>query len=40
MRNTHTVGSGILQETLKNVQYDKQTLWDLHFDEKTEKRGQ
>ena len=38
MRNTHTVGTRILQETLKKVQYDKCTLWNLPFDEKTEKR--
>jgi hypothetical protein len=36
---THTIGPGIWQETLKNVKYEKYTLSDLDYGEKTEKRG-
>ena len=39
MRNTHTIGTGIWRETLKNMKYEKFTLCDLDFGEKTEKRG-
>ena len=35
----HTVGPGIWQETLKNVENDKYTMQDLDDGEKTEKRG-
>ena len=33
----HTVGPGIQQETIKNVEIDKYTMQGLDFDEKTEK---
>ena len=36
---THTVGPGIWRETVKNVKYEKYTLQDLDYGEKTEKRG-
>ena len=35
---THTVGPGIWQESLKNVENDKCTLQDLEYGEKIEKR--
>ena len=38
-RETHTVGPGIWRETVKNVKYEKYTLQDLDFGEKTEKHG-
>ena len=38
-RETHTVGPGIWRETVKDVKYEKYTLQDLDFGEKTEKHG-
>ena len=38
-RETHTVGRGIWRETVKDVKYEKYTLQDLDFGEKTEKHG-
>ena len=35
----NTVGTGIWQETLKNLENKKYTLQDLDYGEKTEKRG-
>ena len=35
----HTVGHGILQETVKNDKYDKYTLQDMDCSKKTEKCG-
>ena len=35
----HTVGAGIWQETLKNVENKKCTLQDMEYGEKTEKCG-
>ena len=35
----HTVGPGIWRETVKDVKYEKYTLQDLDFGEKTEKHG-
>ena len=37
--DTHTVGPGIWQETVKNMKYEKYTMQDLDFGEKPEKRG-
>jgi hypothetical protein len=33
----HTVGPGIWQETLKNMDNKKCTLWDVEYGEKYEK---
>jgi len=33
-KKTYTVEIEIWRETLKNVKYDKYTLWDLDIDEK------
>jgi hypothetical protein len=33
------VGHGIWRETLKNVENEKCTIYDLEYVEKTEKRG-
>ena len=38
-KETHMLTPGISQETLKNVRYEKDTLQDLEYGEKTEKRG-
>jgi hypothetical protein len=35
----YTVGPGIRQEKLKNLENEKYTLKDLDYREKTEKRG-
>ena len=34
----YPLGPGIWQETLKNVENEKCSLWDLEYGEKTEKR--
>jgi hypothetical protein len=36
---SHTVGHGIWREIVNNVKYEKYTLCDLYFGEKTEKHG-
>ena len=39
MRNTHTIGSGIWQETVKIVKNKKYTLYDLECGKKTDQQG-
>ena len=36
---TYTVGHGIWQETMKNVKYEKYTLYNMNCGEKTAKCG-
>jgi hypothetical protein len=38
-RETHTVGPGKWRDALKDVKYEKSTLWYLDFGEKPEKCG-
>ena len=38
-RETHTVGPGLCQRTVKYVQNEKCTIQDLEYGNKTEKRG-